>query len=209
MRLYAITDRLRAGQRFLSLVQAWSSAGVGFVQLREKDLDTDALVALTQRVIANMDRSRSRLLVNVPDFPSAVKVLEAGADGIHFSGKPELDLIRSVRAYRRNVFLSLPCHTLEDIAVAADEGVDLMIFSPIFEKVFGEAVPTQGLEGLRQACAAARGIPVFALGGVTADNAAACIAAGAAGVAAIRLFAGDDWRRLAQTTHPGEPYIVR
>jgi thiamine-phosphate pyrophosphorylase len=37
---------------------------------------------------------------------------------------------------------------------------------------------------------------VFALGGVTAANAAECVAAGAAGIAAIRLFAGDDWRRL-------------
>jgi thiamine-phosphate pyrophosphorylase len=69
----------------------------------------------------------------------------------------------------------------------------MILFSPIFEKLSHQ---TQGLEGLRQACAAAQGIPVFALGGVTAANAAECIAAGATGVAAIRLFAGDDWRCL-------------
>jgi len=74
--------------------------------------------------------------------------------------------------------------------------VDLMLFSPVFEKVFGEASPAQGLGGLGSACGAARGIPVFALGGVTAANAPDCIAVGAAGVAGIRLFAGDDWRRL-------------
>ena len=70
-----------------------------------------------------------------------------------------------------------------------------MLFSPVFEKLSGASL-AQGLEGLRQACAAAQGIPVFALGGVTAANAQDCVAAGAAGIAGIRLFAGDDWRRL-------------
>jgi thiamine-phosphate pyrophosphorylase len=76
--------------------------------------------------------------------------------------------------------------------------VDLMLFSPVFEKVSGEKLSSQvqGLEGLRRACAAARAKPVFALGGVTADNASDCVAVGAAGIAGIRLFAGEDWRRL-------------
>ena len=93
--------------------------------------------------------------------------------------------------------ISVPCHSLEDVDVAYEEKVDLMLFSPVFEKVSGdEMFAPQGLEGLRAACAAARGIPVLALGGVTAGNAPDCIAAGAAGIACIRLFAGDDWRRL-------------
>jgi thiamine-phosphate pyrophosphorylase len=82
--------------------------------------------------------------------------------------------------------------------VAAQEPVDMMLFSPVFEKL---SQPAQGLEGLHLACAAARGIPVIALGGVTAANASDCVAAGAAGIAGIRLFAGDDWRRLQLWNH--------
>ncbi|HSL64485.1 MAG TPA: thiamine phosphate synthase, partial [Gaiellaceae bacterium] len=52
-----------------------------------------------------------------------------------------------------------------------------------------DADPATGLEGLRAICAAI-GLPVVAIGGVDASNAAACIAAGAAGVAVIRA-AGD------------------
>ncbi len=71
-----------------------------------------------------------------------------------------------------------------------------MLFSPVFEKLAAPKAAPQGLEALRRACAAAEGIPVFALGGVTSTNAQDCLTAGAAGVAGIRLFAADDWRRL-------------
>ena len=97
--------------------------------------------------------------------------------------------------------ISMPCHSLEDIDMAREEQVDLVLFSPVFEKLSGrpgepQVSQPQGLEALRRACAAAHGIPVFALGGVTGANAQDCLAAGAAGVAGIRLFAGDDWRQL-------------
>ena len=100
------------------------------------------------------------------------------------------------RAAGRDAIISVPCHGLDDIHVASEEQVDLMLFSPVFEKLAVRKPQPQGLEALRQACAAARGHPVFALGGVTSRNAQDCLAAGAAGVAGIRLFAGDDWRRL-------------
>lgn len=67
------------------------------------------------------------------------------------------------------------------------------------KKKLGEdsgGIPGQGLDALRRACEEAGAMPVFALGGITVDNAGACAEAGAAGVAGIRLFAGEDWRRL-------------
>jgi thiamine-phosphate pyrophosphorylase len=123
--------------------------------------------------------------------------LAAGADGVHLAGKPTpgaaLRVRQLFRAAGLHAIISLPCHCLDDIHMARKEQVDLMLFSPVFEKL--EAVP-QGLEALRRACAAAEGIPVLALGGVTSINAQDCLAAGAAGVAGIRLFAAGDWRRL-------------
>jgi thiamine-phosphate pyrophosphorylase len=207
MQLCAITDRglFSAGtqsepalrRHLLHLVQDWSARGVHFIQLREKDLAAPDLHSLAREMVEKIDRSRSKLLVNISAPESAVLAVAAGADGVHLAGKPEpgaaLSARQIFRAAGRNAIISVPCHGLNEIHMARKEQVDLVLFSPVFEKL--EAVP-QGLEALREACAEAEGIPVFALGGVTSFNAHACITAGAAGVAGIRLFALDDWRRL-------------
>jgi thiamine-phosphate pyrophosphorylase len=205
MQLCAITDRRQATQPLVSLVESWSAGGVHFIQLREKDLSADALESLAREIMGKIVRSRSKLLVNVSTLQSAALAVAAGADGVHLAGKPRPGLVDRVRQTFRSIapingtpIISVPCHSLEDIDVAVQEEVDLMLFSPVFQKVSGEKVSAQaqGLEGLRRACAAARAKPVFALGGVTAENAADCVAVGAAGIAGIRLFAGEDWRRL-------------
>jgi thiamine-phosphate pyrophosphorylase len=195
MQLYAITDRTRSPLSLPTLAEAWSTAGVHFIQLREKDLDAAALLSLAGEVVAKIDRSRTQLLVNVSTPESATLALAAGAGGVHLAGKPRAGAASRVRQAFRDAIISVPCHNLEDIYVASQEQVDLMLFSPVFEKISGTAL-AQGLEGLRLACVAARGIPVFALGGVTAASVQDCIAVGAAGIAGIRLFAGDEWRRL-------------
>jgi thiamine-phosphate pyrophosphorylase len=193
MQLCAITDRQQTAQPFLTLVEGWSKGGVDFIQLREKDLDAAALQSLAQQVSGKIDRHRSKLLLNVPAPEWASLARAAGADGIHLAGKPRPGAAATVRQTFPGAILSVPCHSLNDVGLAVEQGVDLILFSPVFEKLSHEI---QGLEGLHRACAAAHGIPVFALGGVTAANASACVAAGASGIAAIRLFAGDDWRRL-------------
>jgi len=73
---------------------------------------------------------------------------------------------------------------------ARDNHADTILFAPVFEKnIAGETItPGQGLNQLRAACLAASPIPVYALGGVTLENAPACLDAGAAGIAGIRLF---------------------
>lgn len=199
MRLCAITDRRGASQPLLSLVEDWSTGGVDFIQLREKDLSGAALQSLTRDVVAKIDRRRSKLLVNISTPESAGLALRAGADGVHLAGTPLPGAASSVRNTFRSAspIISMPCHSLAEIDVACAEQVDLILFSPVFGKFsVGFSQTAQGLEGLRLACAAARGTPVLALGGVTIGNALDCIAAGAAGIAGIRLFAGDDWLRL-------------
>ena len=196
MQLCAITDRKQATQSLLSLTEGWSNGGVDFIQLREKDLTPPATESLARQVRETIEGGRTKLLVNI-SAPSLTSVaLAAGAHGVHLAGPPRLGATRSVRQiFGEEVIVSVPCHNLEDIEVAIQEKVDLVLFSPVFEKL--PTSLTHGLEGLRRACAAAHGIPVFALGGVTPSNAPDCEAAGAAGVAGIRLFAGDDWRGLA------------
>jgi thiamine-phosphate pyrophosphorylase len=210
MQLCAITDRRRFSpvtqseaalrRRLLELVQDWTAGGVHFIQLREKDLGPQDLQVLAGELAEKIDRSRSRLLVNLSTAESAALAVSAGVDGVHLAGKPLPGAARTVRqifrAAGRDPIISLPCHCLDDIHMARNEQVDLILFSPIFEKLAAPKAAPQGLEALRLACAAAENIPVFALGGVTSFNAQDCLTAGASGVAGIRLFALDDWRRL-------------
>jgi thiamine-phosphate pyrophosphorylase len=79
-------------------------------------------------------------------------------------------------------------HSLEAALAAESGGADYLIFGPVFptpsKAAFGAP---QGLERLKELCRNAS-IPVLAIGGITIQNAQECYAAGASGVAAIRLF---------------------
>ncbi len=94
---------------------------------------------------------------------------------------------RDSKLAARDPVVSVSCHTAFDVIRAASEGSDFAVFAPVFEKKDAPQVQPQGLVELHAVCAAAK-IPVFALGGVTIENAASCLAAGAAGIAGIRLF---------------------
>ncbi|MDQ3806275.1 MAG: thiamine phosphate synthase, partial [Acidobacteriota bacterium] len=79
---------------------------------------------------------------------------------------------------------------IEEARAACDGGADFALFGPVFDTPSKRAYgPPLGLEILGQAARALAPFPVVALGGVTLENARACFAAGARGVAAIRLFA--------------------
>jgi thiamine-phosphate pyrophosphorylase len=99
--------------------------------------------------------------------------------------------------------VSVSCHRLEEVWRATELGVDAILFGPVFGKsVDGhEVMAGVGLEVLADACRKAGGTKVFALGGVTWERAAECVAKGAAGVAGIRLFqsSGADRSNRRQT----------
>ena len=80
-------------------------------------------------------------------------------------------------------------HSIEEIQAAQSDGAAFVVFGPVFETPGKAPV---GLDRLRDATSAAT-IPVFGIGGVTRDNAAALIEAGCAGVAAIRMFQDSAW----------------
>jgi thiamine-phosphate pyrophosphorylase len=201
--LYYITDlaqfpgdepaRRRA---VLAKIADAAQAGVDYIQLREKDLTARELEVLARKAVAiirentlttNHQSLVTRLLINArTDVALAV-----GADGVHL---PSDDIspseVRQIwskcgvgaRARERPV-ITWSCHTRENVLRAELEGADFVVFAPVFEKK--GAVPA-GLAALREACRAK--IPVLALGGITLQNAGSCLDAGAAGIAAIRLF---------------------
>lgn len=183
----------------LAAARAWAAGGVDFIQIREKDLAGWELLALAREVVAvirEMPGIRTKVLLNGP----AEMALEAGCDGVHLTGSAGTRAAEVVRAVfadaGRRAFVSRSCHAPEEAARAE---ADLILFAPVFEKILDRAgervLAGSGLDALGAACRATAS-PVLALGGVTVENAPTCVASGAAGVAAIRLFAGDDWQLL-------------
>jgi thiamine-phosphate pyrophosphorylase len=191
---YAITDGSPRPGCLTSQARGWVEAGIDFVQLRDKSLQAGALAALARALLDEFgqDGGPPRLLINGrADVAAAV-----GAAGVHLTAHPGELTPEQVRrvftlAGRPAPVVSVSCHTLDEVQRAHRAEVDLILFGPVFEKrVEGEVVaPGAGLAGLQAACKVAPGSPVLALGGITVANTPACLAAGAAGIAGIRLFA--------------------
>jgi thiamine-phosphate pyrophosphorylase len=97
--------------------------------------------------------------------------------------------------------VSVGCHSVGEVAVARTTGADLALLSPIFRTESHPKARPLGVEALSQAARTAGKMPVFALGGVNTENAASCIEAGAAGVAAIRGFLSE---QFGQWTAPAQ-----
>lgn len=210
MLLCYITDRRQfpgsgpeQRRQLLEKIAEASRAGVDLIQLRERDLcgrDLEALAVEAVRVVrenpvctgsnagnplGSFRRAAARILVN-----SRLDVaLASGADGVHLRSDDISPAdVRALETARR-CLVSTACHSSADVARARAEGADLALFAPVFEKA---GTPGVGLAALREACQAAGGMPVLALGGITLDNAGACLEAGATGIAAIRLFQEND-----------------
>jgi thiamine-phosphate pyrophosphorylase len=86
----------------------------------------------------------------------------------------------------RNPLIAVSCHSPQEVFQAAENHATFAVFAPVFEKKDAPGTTPTGLDVLHQACRAK--IRVLALGGVTLQNAESCLQAGAAGIAAIRLF---------------------
>jgi thiamine-phosphate pyrophosphorylase len=180
--------------RLLEKIAECAAAGVNYIQLREKDLSIRELQELAQRAVAALpSASQTKLLIN-----SRIDVaLACGAHGVHL---PADDIRASearalfVQTGKATPVIGVSCHTVQEVAMAEAHGADFAVFAPVFEKD-GQR-NSSGLDLLRQACKrpdmAATPILVLALGGVTLENAAQCVSAGASGIAAVRLFQQND-----------------
>jgi thiamine-phosphate pyrophosphorylase len=158
-------------------------SGVEWIQIREKDLSARELFHLVRSALALPNPNGSRIIVN-----TRVDVaLAAGAAGAHLPAvSPASKSWRSL--VPEGFLIGVSCHAIDKVRAAEAEGADYVLFGPVFvpRSKTSPAEP-RGLNGLGQAAQAVR-IPVLALGGVTIANAAECVRAGAAGVAAISLY---------------------
>jgi thiamine-phosphate pyrophosphorylase len=193
---YAITggpDSLRDEAARIDYAINLAANGVSFLQLREKNMEAGALTTLCRQLhaILRAHHPACKLLINSrADIAVAIQ-----ADGVHLTstaGSLTSSQIRELygAANLPAPIVSVSCHTLAEVTRARDEVADLILFGPVFEKVVADKPISLGvgLDLLHSACALGAPVPILALGGVTSENTAACLAAGAEGIAAIRLF---------------------
>jgi thiamine-phosphate pyrophosphorylase len=179
----------------LRLVEAAVSAKIDLIQIREKRLSAKVLHQLSSSAAAITGESSTKLLVN--DRADIARA--ARADGVHLaSSSLPPNVVR--RTFGADFLIGVSTHSLEEATAACRNGADFIVFGPVFDtfskRQYGEPV---GLAKLREVTAKLAPFPVLALGGVTMENMADCIHAGAAGIAAITLL--NDQLQLAQVVN--------
>jgi thiamine-phosphate pyrophosphorylase len=211
--LYYITDRSQFPgdettrcRRLLEKISEAARAGVDYIQLREKDLPARALEELARDAVRVLEdekrraanrKQRTAFLINCrTDVALAVR-----ANGVHLRSDDITPAeVRHICSIRANgplpLIISQTCHQPTEVQHAAAAGADLALFAPVFEKKDLPQSKAAGLDALHKACQYQ--LPVLALGGITLQNATACLEAGAAGIAAIRLYQENDIAEVAR-----------
>jgi thiamine-phosphate pyrophosphorylase len=177
-----ITDRRRSRGRPLAEIAAAAVAGgVRIIQVREKDLPARELASAVRAVLdAALEATGVRVFVN----DRLDVALATDAAGVHL-GAGSIP-VRAARRIAPDLTIGYSAHALDEAREAEDAGADYVSFGPVFEtrSEGGRHLAPRGLDALAEVCGALR-IPVFALGGVTAERVPDVIAVGAAVVAVV------------------------
>lgn len=171
----------------LEKIEIAAQVGVDWIQIREKDLSGRELAALVTEAVRRAPSS-CRILVN--DRLDVAMACDAG--GVHLGEQSiaaqDAKKLLQERNARREFLVGVSTHSLESVRRAEEAGADYAIFGPIFATPSKAGYgPPQGIDELARVSRSVK-IPVIAVGGITADNAEECAKAGAAGIAAIRMF---------------------
>ena len=172
-----LDDYLSKKAQLLRTIRSAAEDGVAIVQIREKELPARLLLDLVREAVTIASDAPTLIFVN----DRADIAWSANADGVHL---PEAGLAPSVvKTHFPDLLVGVSRHDASGVDRAATGGADLIYFGPVFDTP-GKEKPS-GLKTLSHVCSTVT-IPVVALGGVDSSNVASVLAAGAAGVAAIR-----------------------
>ncbi len=179
--LYLVTDAALAGARgVIEVCRLALGAGVRLVQLREKRASDAELIAQARALRALCREHGAYLLVN-----DRVEVAAAGgADGVHL-GQEDMPLQEARRRLGKAALIGISVRTPEEARRAERDGADYIAANLVFPTATKtDLAGPLGLEGVR-ALRAASHLPLVAIGGIHAGNAAEVVAAGADGVAVV------------------------
>lgn len=189
LRLYAVTDthcNRKAGRSLVDAVRQAVAGGAGAVQLREKEVDGGDFLSAAREVIQVCRPHGVAVLIN-----DRVDVaLAAGADGVHV-GQSDLPAAAVRELLPPHMLLGVSVRTPAQALAAARDGADYVGAGAVFPTTTKDSGEI-GLALLSDIVAASP-LPVVAIGGINAANAALPIRAGCAGVAVVSaLFAAPD-----------------
>ncbi len=177
--LLVITDRRQARQPLETVAEAAFASGCRWLSLREKDLDAEARRALLRRLVALGRRFGAAVTVH-EDIEAAIATEAAG---VHLPSSAILPDAR--QRLGAAALVGCSAHDQAELAAATAAGADYATLSPFFPSASKPGYgPALGPARFAAMVAATR-LPVIALGGVDETNAAACMRAGAAGLAVM------------------------
>lgn len=179
--VYLVTDPGMGLKRGLAeTVRLSLEAGVRTVQLRDKEASTRKLLDDASTLLALCRKHGATFLVN-----DRVDVaMAAGADGVHL-GQDDMPADAARRLLGRDAVIGVSVRTEEEARRAAEDGADYMAANLVYPTATKTDLPDplgpEGIRELRSAC----GLPLVAIGGIDAGNAAEVIGAGADGLAVV------------------------
>ena len=176
--LLVISDRRQARRPLEEVAEAVFAGGCRWFSLREKDLTPEERRVLLGELVS-LGRRFGAVVTAHEDIEAVAAI---GADGVHVPGGGNPD---AVRARLPGALIGASAHSADEAAALLRAGADYVTVSPVFMTASKPGYgPALGLEALASIAARAPG-PVVALGGITPENAAQCVAAGARGVAVM------------------------
>lgn len=194
--LYVITDPTLTARHPLPLPEMVEQAlrgGARLVQYRNKTLPADQQQQEAEAVLVVCRQYQVPLLVN-DDVALAERI---GADGVHL-GQSDIGMQEARKKLGPHAIIGITCHNRLDLARRAQrEGADYVAFGRFFPSQTKPEAPAATLDVLQRAKAELN-IPIVAIGGISPDNGASLIAAGADMLAVIHgVFGQQDIKRAA------------
>ena len=176
--VYAITNLAEMGEtRFLEQLEQALNNGLQLIQIREKQLERDALYSFAEKVLKLAEPYNARVLLN-----SNVGLARTlGAHGVHLSSSQ----LMALHEKPENLLCAASCHSADELAQAQKVGLDFVVMGPVLPTRSHHGAAALGWEAFATLIQS-RAMPVYALGGLKLDDLTTAWQAGAHGIAMQR-----------------------
>lgn len=202
--LYAVTDRAYLkGQTLYSQVEKAIMGGAGTIQLREKALDTQSMLAEANELLPLCRGLGVPLIIN----DNIEVCMLSGADGVHI-GQQDMDIFEARRILGEHKIIGVSAHNVAEAIAAERGGADYIGAGAVFATGTKRDAGVLSLSTLTEICAAVS-IPVVAIGGINADNVIKLKGTGIAGAAVVSgIFAQPDIKLAAEILRTKLTFVI-